>query len=346
MKKPPEDQPLRQRRILRNRLRRIRSKPVSHREAIRTNVLARILNRTAIAAPETISFYPEHADETVRFVHAIGDSCTTGTKALLNFSNTDVITAMGAVYLFSELHRLSSERGVKVVTIDANSANKHVRGVLRQSGLLALANGQPQPTGGLLPITFGKDDDYLEDILSYLINSAVLHQQLGMANRVEAEKLAGEAIKEAMLNVKYHAYPDETDRIWWITAAIFGGELHIALCDRGVGIPETLPRTSWYEHLRSISSLDDDAKMIQAAMEYTRTSHMTKHGRGLGTRDIQNLVLDRKMDHLTIVSGKGHYRLSGIDSRETTTKIDYNVSGTVIQWSIPLTEPTEDYEYE
>ena len=352
MKKLPKDYKLQQNRIVRKRLLRQKEKTrlTHYTRSDRTKSLAEILKRESVDAPVIISFYPEHANETIQFVKRINNVCSEKKiKVILDFSSTDVITAAGAVYLFSELHLLYVKHGRKVVIINVDSAKQRVRSILRESGLLALANDQPQPTGNILPVIYGKDDEHSEDLLDFLMTKAVIHKRLGTANPYEAERLAGQAIREAMLNVKHHAYPNPNpndNNQWWIIAEILDGELHIAFCDRGVGIPATLPRKNWYEHLRSTFPVDDDAKMILAAMKYTRTSKSSRSGRGLGSRDIQNLVLDRRKGHLTIISGKGHYRLSGTDTDEKTVNIGYDVSGTVIQWSIPLAEPVEVNEYE
>ena len=146
----------------------------------------------------------------------------------------------------------------------------------------------------------------------------------------------GDAINEAMLNVKYHAYPNLPTRRWWLTCAILEDQLFIALCDRGVGIPNTLPRQAWFEKLRGRTLTNDDGQMIQAAMEYTRSAQDTTRSRGLGTRDIQRLVLEQGAGHLTVVSGTGHYRLSGERRDETVTNLKADVGGTVIQWAVPL----------
>ena len=345
MKKPSRDEVLWHERISKKRMRRRlkrRKKAKPDQGVTDTESLASVLNRTPICAPEMITFFPEHADGTIELTGKIRGAMSAGDRVLVDFSSTKLITAAGLVYLYSELHQLLIQYGPKTVIISSLGLGRMVKFHLRESGLLKLVNRQPEPKGRMLPIIAGEDDDHLDEIVRYLILEAVLHKQLGAMKPAEAEKLAGEAIKEAMLNVKYHAYPNSADKRWWVMASIHQAELHIALCDRGVGIPKTLPRKTWFEGLRDQVPLNDDAEMIRAAMEYSRTSDSLAEGRGLGGKDIQQLVLGRGKGHLTIVSGMGHYRLSGESSEETIARIKLDVSGTVIQWSIPLPESTEE----
>ena len=202
------------------------------------------------------------------------------------------------------------------------------------------------PSGDVLPVISGKDNEYIKEIIDYLLIKAHLERQLTNVTIAEAEHLASSAIMEAMLNVKYHAYPHQTEKRWWFTATIFEEQLYIAICDRGVGIPETLPRKGLGEILRSV--VGDDSKMIQAAMRYTRTSR-EESGAGYGTRDIQRLILKQRQGNLTIISGKGHYRLSCNEhgeEEELVNQIDDDINGTVIQWTIPLYPKSEELDYE
>lgn len=179
-------------------------------------------------------------------------------------------------------------------------------------------------------------DENIDEIVDFLTKQAEFSGQLQGVSQEEAERVTTIAITEAMLNVTQHAYSDGTAAYWWMTAAIIDKELNIAFCDRGMGIPNTLPKQGWYEELKSRFPSNDDADMIAAAMEYTRTSHPGNQGRGLGTKDIQNLVLLQKKGHLTIISGKGHYRLMGETNKIETNAISEDVQGTVIQWTVPM----------
>ncbi len=299
-------------------------------------VLANVSKREWVIAPRELSLFANTADETIRFVERVRKMAARGLRVLIDFSKTNQLTATGSVYLYSEIDRLQRDHGVAVVRFNLKGISSHIGFVLREVGLIELAHTGPRSTGQLLPIVAGQDDDRIQEIVDYVIGKAVRDEHLGGTDASQAEKLTGGAISEAMLNVKYHAYPHLETKRWWLTAAILDSQLYIVLCDRGVGIPVTLPRQDWFEILRGKFPFNDDAEMIQAAMRYTRTSQTRKHRRGLGSRDIQQLVVDRRSGHLTVVSGSGHYRLSGEQDQEEITKLNADVGGTVIQWTIPI----------
>lgn len=336
MKKLPEDYYLRQRRKCWQREKR------SHRSSRGTErnsynaALASLMGREVCPAPKDVSFYADAVDSTVGFAIAIRRMVCDDKKVLVDFSGTDYLSATAAVYLFSEIAILQANYGDQSVRIDEGGASPFVRRLMRQIGLFELANGTPEPGGDLMPIVCGRRNDYLEEMVDFVIKRAVANRQLDEAEQATAEFLTGRAISEAMLNVHHHAYAEGQDSPWWVTAAIIKDELFIALCDRGFGIPKTLPKTVWWEKAMGLLPINTDGQMIQAAMTYTRSSLGKKGGRGLGTKDMQKLVLEQKRGHFTVVSGRGHYRLSGDTGKEEVNSVELDITGTVIQWRIPL----------
>lgn len=143
-----------------------------------------------------------------------------------------------------------------------------------------------------------------------------------------------------MLNVGYHAYPrtEKEQCFWWIMAEIIDEKFYIVLCDRGVGIPSTLKTHGLPGLMKEFLLGQDDAKMIKTAMKYTRSSR-NRSGGGLGSRDIQALVLE-KQGKLTIISGRGFYSLEGESKAEKATEMKQDVRGTLIQWEIPFVGST------
>ena len=352
MKKLPKDHLSRQKRIIADRVKRRRRRRPSYKKSKKAQKHyitspkrdwpPKLPGRERLFAPKHLSLYAETANETIQFVSSIKKAVNDGSKLLLDLSKLEYISAAGAVYLYSEIDCIQNEYKPTTVRIDRRTLKNQPRYVIWEFGILNLANGSAMPTGEVLPVISGKDNEYIKEIIDYLFTKAHLERQLTNVTVAEAEHLASSAIMEAMLNVKYHAYPHQTEKHWWFTATILEDELYIAICDRGVGIPETLPREGWGERLRGV--VGDDSKMIQAAMRYTRTSRK-KGGAGYGTRDIQRLILKQRQGHLTIISGKGHYRLSCDEhgeEKETTNQISNDVNGTVIQWTISLQPQSEE----
>lgn len=345
MKKIPKDYRLRQARIIAKRFRRTHKKFTKrHRQISRQRIRAKALKRELLSAPETLAFFPDTTEATIRFINKIRKAIQNQNNVLIDFSATKQLTAAGAVYLHSEIDLLQTQNSASI-HIDLQSATGWLRPYLRDCGLLGLTQGGPQPTGQGLPIISGNSDVSIQEItlrvIEFLIAEARFFQQIADGNIAQAQQLAYSAITEALLNVRQHAYPDSSEYHWWLTAAIVNEKLFIALCDRGIGIPKTLAEKGWLGRIKALVT-DDDGELIKKAMEYTRTSVADSSGRGLGTQDIQKLILEQKKGRLTIVSGKGHYQLSGENKGTNAATIKDDVNGTVIQWSISLQSAQEN----
>ncbi|MDD9869038.1 MAG: hypothetical protein OXU50_03990 [Gammaproteobacteria bacterium] len=336
MKKLPKGYLLRQKRIEHALLKR-KSKQRVRRRA---SPFIRNSGHERIHAPECLALLPEHADRVIRFVHELERKAVAAQKIVIDFSKTELVHALGAVYLYSEIDRARMNRAV--IRVQGMSNNLQVFDALRITGILAVCSHPALPDSAHIPVIRGKDDNHLPMIIEYLMNTALVQKQLNIKDSDYAESLVNKAISEAMLNVKQHAYPqNEANDFWWATATIFGNSLHIALCDRGVGIPKTLKDKNWFKKAwATLKSDSSDAAMIKAAMEYTRSSR-EGHGGGLGSHDIQQLVLGAHEGHLTIISGKGYYCLRGKNNDQIAQKIGYDVAGTLIHWQIPLHRQSE-----
>ena len=333
MKKLPEDYKIRQERIIKKRLRRENTH--RHSRSSKLPVSANFLGRQSVSAPDNLSLTIDSSSATIDFIRKIWNRTNGGNKVLIRFDGTSRFSAGAAVYLYSEIELIIEKYGKNVVRIALFGVEGQVRWLLKESGLLLLANRNFKPAGKILPIICGQNLEKIDLIVGYLLHDAKLNKQIKFVSVDEVENLLFRAISESMLNVKQHAYPDRSDnKVWWLTAAIIQEVLYIVLCDRGVGIPKTLPKQGFFQKLHLKDA--NDAVMIKSAMEYARTQHSASGNRGLGSGDIQKLIQQHDNGYLVIISGKGFYHLTNNTAEEKTRILSYNVGGTVIQWAIPL----------
>lgn len=175
--------------------------------------------------------------------------------------------------------------------------------------------------------------------------------------RAELESLIGQpigprasvydALSEAMTNVAHHAYPREIDlwpspprSRWWLGGS-WQPDAKIAtvqMYDQGVGIPRTLPRSRhWSEVLPILGRIDrerTDAGMIEAAMDYGRTS-TGQVGRGKGLAQMAEWIAVAGNGSLSILSGRGALTyLPG--QRPIRRRLPVEFCGTLIEWEVHL----------
>lgn len=168
-------------------------------------------------------------------------------------------------------------------------------------------------------------------------------------------------VEEAMDNAVHHAYLESRgdrlsgmaaadERRWWVFAEVLDGWLHVNFCDLGLGIPATLP-TKWNEQVKDILSLTSlsegakDVRMIRRSLELGRTRTDQEH-RGKGLKNIVKAAQELG-GRLNVYSNMG---VIGIDygsgaPRYVQAAFKRSILGTVIQWSIPITD-TQDLEDE
>ena len=156
-----------------------------------------------------------------------------------------------------------------------------------------------------------------------------------------------DAISEAMTNVNHHAYPSDVaiwpifpKGRWWLGGSwnIGTSSATVQMYDQGVGIPQTLPKSEhWVEMfpiLRNLGSANTHVDMIEAAMQYGRTS-TGQQGRGMGLAQMANWIERAKNGSLRIISGKGDLNYLSEKNIDRTNHIA-PFCGTLIEWSFEL----------
>jgi hypothetical protein len=169
--------------------------------------------------------------------------------------------------------------------------------------------------------------------------------------REEMERLAGRrlsaphalygALCEAMTNAIHHAYrlsdaawPAPYVRCWWANGAFNQDTktLHFFVYDQGVGIPRTLPRSTFWEQILALRLEMSDAALIDAAVQIRRSSVPTP-GRGRGLDEIVSYLDAEGRGRLRIVSGEGEvcYMPNGQRTKRT---LPAKLIGTLVEWQI------------
>lgn len=153
---------------------------------------------------------------------------------------------------------------------------------------------------------------------------------------------------EATANSVEHAYLEELYSFpephtkWWCFAAIMNNELITLICDLGVGIPKTLPKTQGKGFFEKISKLlghpfTEDCHFIRGALQVKRSNTDLDY-RGKGGIDLQSIIEQIEGSQLRILSNKGFYRVSNKKQKIINMGFDNSksIGGTIVEWSITL----------
>lgn len=120
-----------------------------------------------------------------------------------------------------------------------------------------------------------------------------------------------------------------------------GGELSIAFCDLGIGIPASLTKGENWEPslinniLAGLGIAKTDASLIQTAFEIGRSTTEEEH-RGKGLQEIREVLARERRGRLTTLSGYGCYEYEAHNGSQKTRNFDQQVLGTLIFWMIPI----------
>ena len=307
-------------------------------------------------APQVFDIF-ENYEETLAFLLDVRRffSKGSGRKAgrrrawMADFSTIQKLDPASGLLLAAEIDRWCRTTGKKPVSYDYLWPAS-LRDYFEDAGMFRLL--------GIEPKTVHSDEQQADGLRAISYRSDSLTQgEIADAFRAELEELAGEAIgprqdvyvalSEAMANVVGHAYPSNTrswspsiKRRWWLGGSWQPNErvVTVQIYDHGVGIPRTLPKSAhWFELVPLLRKLDPegtDASLIEAAMQYRRTS-TGEQGRGKGMAQMAEWIDRTSQGSLRILSGSGGLTyLPGQPPKKRSLPVDFG--GTLIEWKVPL----------
>ncbi|WP_066827630.1 hypothetical protein [Sphingomonas mali] len=160
-------------------------------------------------------------------------------------------------------------------------------------------------------------------------------------------------IIEAMTNTVQHAYEGRDGEAlrhnigkrWWLLSQERNDILTVAICDLGIGISESLPRSGTFsveavtDMLKGLGIARTDANAIRAAIELGRTRTNIK-GRGRGLHDIVEAVNLSEAGRVMIGSNRGMFTTT--EGKSYARNFGDSVPGTIIWWTVGITDDEQD----
>ncbi|MBZ0259288.1 MAG: hypothetical protein K8F90_01625 [Hyphomicrobiales bacterium] len=283
---------------LRKRFRRLALK--SQRD--QHNETKQHLGELKVEAPPVFSLSENYEDvvEYVNRIRSIGfGRRQKGIRKVVDFSTIKELEPAAALVLAAEIDRWRRIGGFRPRPHKLEKWDTEVFLQFYELGLFSLlldteVHAKESPTVTWIPFKFGRGESGFpaDQFLSNLTE---------IAGPIPERTIFYAALVEALLNVRNHAYLSENKGDyacqpifggWWIAGAFDNDkrELTGLVFDQGLGIPKTLPRSALWEQVRGqligtvglgSIGLNDDARLIQAAIEVSRTRTNLQH-RGFG----------------------------------------------------------------
>lgn len=287
---------------------------------------------------------PEEREHLFQFLQVMRNwSEKPGVRLILDFGGLSSITSPGALFLIAELDRAMATNMAHIQ--GTRSKTDLVEEVLQQIGVYEKLG---------LPCDIAPAS---KTVIHWRVATGILAEGAKGGSILEAyhgrlpEGLTRglyDGVVEAMTNTVHHAYPDTGDgrlrrhmigRRWWMLSQELDGILTVAICDLGVGIPRSLPRSSTYkaatirEFWRSTGLDKTDGSAISVAVQLGR-SRTDEKQRGHGLADIVEAVKLATGGRVLITSNRGIF--VSVDGKDNVYNHPRSANGTLVHWSVPI----------
>ncbi|MDH2447201.1 MULTISPECIES: hypothetical protein [unclassified Cobetia] len=307
--------------------------------------------RVRFLVPERIDYYQKKKCELMNsFLSQVKDcALDNNRKIYLDFTNTTYVSAAAMLSMLAEVDLIIRKSGYAANAVAFNHPkDPKVESILNQVGFYDLLKKNKRVTKEYEDVTFWK---FTSGICSEPMLAKLMFSEIKSELNGPASKKLYRGFVEAMSNSVEHAYSydnengeqDKTAK-WWTFAGIKDSKLTVVICDKGVGIPNTLPITQGPSKLRELFRAlglrpvkVKDSTFIKAASSLASTS-TGKSNRGKGLTDIKSVIDSIGDGVLSIFSNHGRYIYKGDNGAVKEIMHDYkhSISGTIIEWSFPL----------
>jgi len=302
---------------------------------------------SGIYMPELISLSDQALHETLAWAMAsLRSAFTSGAREVrVDFGYTTGLHAEGMLLVYAELTRLiDAFPEIQVSCVPSRVAK--VDQALQHLGVYGML-GHKSPVAPELP-----------DAVNWRVAQGAnvdgpkmgeLIEEIGRLSSETASRLF-RSVTEAVTNVTHHSdlakrldgLELEPTKEWWMFCRPEKHSLYVAVCDLGIGIPRSLPRTHpeiWADVLYRMfgDRRMTDGRMIKAALRMRRTRTEEEH-RGMGFSDITRVLEEVDGSRLRVYSNRGSLQYSNPSLMPAIHihNFKYSILGTILVWSFPF----------
>lgn len=220
----------------------------------------KVEKRERISAPVFIDYYNEsNLHKTNLFLAKLRKNIIEKRKSIsINFDQTKQITASAMISFLAEVDTLisCSPKGKNAITFTHPKVEK-VESVLKQIGFYNLLKKPVRETKDFEDVAYW---NYASGARSDTQQASEAMKEIELKISQIAQRKLYKGFIEAMANCVEHAYygqeaDDDTSTKWWAFAGIKESVLVVVICDKGIGIPKSLPLTRRDEIIESVKNM-------------------------------------------------------------------------------------------
>lgn len=305
--------------------------------------------KVVLVAPEKFALFSfDHRHALLSFIKHIRTAIKKKIPIHIDFSQVKELHPCGTLLFAAELFRINNNLKLSSVLSCNYPKELVVEQMFQHIGLLELFNKNERTKitfDNVVHWSFHKGHS-LEELKELSSIKENFTDPLG--HELSHRLLSG--ISEAIINCFHHAYIEKrNDEInlpsesgWWLFTQQKDGLISVSICDLGIGIPRSLPKSQLYtvdelqERLAVIGlGSSKDSNYIKAAIDHGITRTGQGH-RGKGLSEIINVVKRANKGGIRIFSNKGAYNYNSATDSEKYIEDDRSIMGTIIQWTFPV----------
>ncbi|MBT9100020.1 hypothetical protein KFZ76_20165 [Methylovulum psychrotolerans] len=304
-------------------------------------ILPKINHRIVVHAPEILSLINENDRRLLlAFLRQIKDAVRNELKVHVLFGKTKRLHPCGMLLVLANIEALLD---LHPKSISCNyPADDIVEQLFQHIGLLALL-GKHTPRKAIT----AENVRYWHYIKGISTDDVSKFKNLLHSINFNEEIQSGlfESLSEAVTNTIQHAYKNSEQKMWWLFAQKKGDFFEIAVCDLGIGIPQSLRKKPAFkefvdkplQHYRNRK----DTYLLQVAVGSSRSSTKLPH-RGNGLKDMLEFAKTHELGGFRIFSAKGGFSYNSSNSEESRKDYLTDINGTIVQWHISLDSRHEE----
>lgn len=307
------------------------------RVALGSKKLAQVIT---INTPKSFELKSEqNRRELVDLIKTITEHLANGNRVKLCFRNTTSLQPCGTLYFVANIDSLAT---VHPGQIDCTYPEDDVVEQLFQHigflEKLGKKNRKVITAENVVNWHFATGTDASTSAFQALL----LQHQDAMGGELTRSELY-DCMSEAVTNTKKHAYPvrsNKSENRWWMFSQATDNKLTVAICDLGIGIPDSLLiKKEMSDYIRDLRGLFRVEQMHKRLLKVAVSSNRSRTGlpyRGKGLPQMLDFIKTGNTGGFRVQSGYGLYAYSAEEKKTLDRARKCKIRGTLVQWTLPL----------
>lgn len=294
----------------------------------------------ALSAPKVFDLRGEDTRKAMlSFLSEIELAAAAGRRIRLCFGKTESLRPCGTLYFVANLELLIDKYPGQIEC--GYPRDDVVEQLFQHIGLLTRLGKEPRKqvtADNVVNWHFASGTDATTSAFQALL----LQHQDAMGGEITRSELY-DCMSEAVTNTRKHAYPLQKTKKrsrWWMFSQASDEVLTVAICDLGIGIPNSLlNKPEMKDYVRKLRHTFSPGRLHTKLIEVAVSSNRSSTGlayRGKGLPQMLDFIKSGTTGGFRVQSSFGLYAYSAAEERSVSQTKKQPIQGTLVQWTLSL----------